>query len=327
VPILMQMVDQGILSLEEELGKYLDLDSTNKEHLVIRDILAHQARLLPWIPFYKHTLDKDSVSGLMQLRDTLYSTVMTEEFPYKVANNIYLHHAYPDSMIKQIIDSELLDKKKYRYSDLGYYLLKKIIEDKSNRGLDDVAANEFYKKLGMENLGYLPLNRISEDRIIPTENDFLFRSQLLEGYVHDMGAAMQGGVGGHAGLFSNANDLAKLMQMYLQNGIYASERYVSEEVVKEFTKCQFPENENRRGAGFDKAALADQKGGPASKNASPEGFGHTGFTGVLVWADPKTQIVYVFLSNRTYPDSNNNKLLDMDVRTNIMEVIYNSLND
>lgn len=327
VPILMQMVDQGVLSLDDELGKYIDLDSTNKEHLVIRDVLAHQAGLCPWIPFYKQTLDKDLVSGLMQLRDTLYCSVMSEEFLHKVADNIYLHHAYPDSIIKQIIDSELLDKKEYYYSDLGYYLLKKIIENTYNKGIDDVAANEFYKKLGMENLGYLPLNRIAEDRIIPTENDFLFRSQLLKGYVHDMGAAMQGGVGGHAGLFSNANDLAKLMQMYLQNGVYAGERYLSQEVVKEFTKCQFPENENRRGAGFDKAALADQEGGPASENASPEGFGHTGFTGTLVWADPKTQIVYVFLSNRIYPDASNNKLLDMDVRTNIMEVIYDSLND
>ncbi len=327
VPILMQMVDQGVLSLDDELGKYLDLDSANKEHLVIRDVLAHQARLLPWIPFYKQTLDRDSVSGLMQLRDTLYSTVMSEEFSHKVADNIYLHHAYPDSMIKQIIDSELLDKKKYCYSDLGYYLLKKVIENNYNKELDDVAANKFYKKLGMENLGYLPLNRIAEDRIIPTENDFLFRSQLLKGHVHDMGAAMQGGIGGHAGLFSNANDLAKLMQMYLQNGIYADERYLSEEVIKGFAQCQFPENNNRRGAGFDKAALSDQEGGSASENASPEGFGHSGFTGTLAWADPKNQIVYVFLSNRIYPDAKNNKLLDIDVRTNIMEVIYNSLND
>jgi CubicO group peptidase (beta-lactamase class C family) len=142
-----------------------------------------------------------------------------------------------------------------------------------------------------------------------------------------MGAAMQGGVGGHAGLFSNANDLAKLMQMYLQNGEYAGERYLSQEVVREFTKCQFPKNENRRGAGFDKTALSDQKGGPASENANQEGFGHSGFTGTLVWADPKTQIVYVFLSNRIHPDATNKKLLTMDVRTNIMEVIFKSIND
>ncbi|MBT5090603.1 MAG: serine hydrolase, partial [Flavobacteriales bacterium] len=132
---------------------------------------------------------------------------------------------------------------------------------------------------------------------------------------------------GHAGLFSNANDLAKLMQMYLQNGEYADERYLSQEVVMEFTKCQFPKNENRRGAGFDKAVLANQKGGPASENASQEGFGHSGFTGTLIWADPKTQIVYVFLSNRIHPDATNKKLLSMNVRTNIMEVIFKSIND
>ena len=231
--------------------------------------------------------------------------------------------------MQQIISSELLDKKEYRYSDLGYYLLKEIIENGiwSHRSLDNLTSDYFYKKLGMENLGFLPLKRMDSSRIVPTETDFEFRSQLLDGYVHDMGAAMQGGVGGHAGLFSNANDLAKLMQMYLQNGEYAGERYLSEEVVKEFTKCQFPDNDNRRGAGFDKAALPEEEGGPASENASQKGFGHSGFTGTLVWADPETQIVYVFLSNRIHPDVTNKKLLDMDVRTNIMEVIFNSIND
>jgi len=305
----------------------LELDSTNKEHLIIREILAHQAGLYPWIPFYQQTLVKDSVSRLMQLRDTLYNEEFSKKFPIKVADNIYLHYSYPDSIIQQIIASELLEKKEYRYSDLGYYLLKEIIENKYGKAINTIASDEFYRKLGMESLGYLPLGRVAEERIVPTEDDFLFRSQLLKGYVHDMGAAMQDGVGGHAGLFSNANDLAKLMQMYLQNGEYAGERYLSQEIVMEFTKCQFPKNENRRGAGFDKAALAGQTGGPASENASQESFGHSGFTGTLVWADPKTQIVYVFLSNRIHPDATNKKLLTMDVRTNIMEVIFKSIND
>ena len=327
VPLLMKMVDEGDLNLDDELGEYLELDSTNKEHLIIREILAHQSGLYPWIPFYQQTLVKDSISGLMQLRDTLYSQEFSKKFPFKVSDNIYLHYSYPDSIIKQIIASDLLDKKEYRYSDLGYYLLKQIIEKKYGISISDIAANNFYIKLGMENLGYLPLVRLLEERIVPTENDFLFRSQLLKGYVHDMGAAMQGGSGGHAGIFSNANDLGKLMQLYLQNGEYAGERFFSEEVVKEFTKCQFPANKNRRGAGFDKPALPDQKGGPASENASKEGFGHTGFTGTLVWADPKTQIVYVFLSNRIHPDATNKKLLTMNVRTNIMDIIFKSIND
>ena len=327
VPILMQMVDERDLDLDDELGKYLELDSTNKEHLIIREILAHQAGLYPWIPFYKKTLVKDSISGIMNLRDTLYNEEFSKDFPFKVSDNIYIHYSYPDSIINQIIDSELFEKKEYIYSDLGYYLLKKIIEKNYGKALSNIVSDKFYRKLGMENLGYLPMERLAKERLVPTEDDFLFRSQLLKGYVHDMGAAMQGGIGGHAGLFSNANDLAKLMQMYLQNGEYAGERYLSEEVVKEFTKCQFSNNKNRRGAGFDKPALGEHEGGPASKNASHEGFGHTGFTGTLVWADPKTKIVYVFLSNRIYPDSSNKKLLTLDVRTNIMDIIFKSIND
>ncbi len=327
VPILMQMVDEGKLSLDDELGKHLSLDSTDKKDLIIRDILAHQAGLYPWIPFYKQTLVEDSISGIMQLRDTLYSNAFSIEFPHQVADKVYLHHSYPDSIIERIVTSELLDKKEYRYSDLGYYLFKELIERSYDNKLNKIVNKEFYRALGMENLGYLPLNRIAEDRIVPTEDDFQFRSQLLKGYVHDMGAAMQGGVGGHAGLFSNANDLAKLMQMYLQNGEYAGEKYLSEEVIKEFTECQFCIDENRRGAGFDKPALEAQEGGPTCKCVSYLSFGHTGFTGTLAWADPETEIVYVFLSNRIYPDMSNKKLLDMDVRTNIMEVIFNSIND
>ena len=157
--------------------------------------------------------------------------------------------------------------------------------------------------------------------------EFAFRRHLLKGNVNDMGAAMQGGVGGHAGLFSNANDLAKLMQMYVQKGEYGGERYFSEGLIMEFIRCQFPENDNRRGAGFDRPALADQEGGPASKNAGEFGFGHSGFTGVLAWADVEFNLVYIFLSNRIHPDASNDKLLKMNIRTEIMRVIYESLNE
>jgi CubicO group peptidase (beta-lactamase class C family) len=323
----MQMIDDKKLDLDNHLGEYLDLDSTDKKDLIIRDILAHQARLAPWIPFYKTTLVKDSISGNMNLRDTLYSDTFSEQYSHKVAEGIFLHKQYPDSIIQQIKESKLLEKKKYRYSDLGYYLFKEVIEKEYEKPLNRIADELIYKSLGMENLGYLPLGRIDENRIVPTEMDFEFRSQLLKGYVHDMGAAMQGGVGGHAGLFSNANDLAKLMQMYLQKGEYAGERYFSKEVISEFSKCQFPENNNRRGAGFDKAALPNQEGGPASKNASEHGFGHSGFTGTLAWADPEINLIYIFLSNRIHPDARNKKLLKMDVRTEIMQVIYDSLDE
>jgi len=327
VPVLMQMVDDGSLDLDEKLGVYMPLDSSDKKDLIIREILSHQSRLYPWIPFYKQTLQKDSVSGIMSLRDTLYSKFESEEYPIKVAEGIYLHAQFSDSIVQQIKESELLENKDYRYSDLGYYFFKKLIESKYKKQLNNIVEEQFYKGLGMENLGYLPLGRIKPNRIVPTEFDYEFRSQLLKGYVHDMGSAMQGGVSGHAGLFSNANDLAKLMQMYLQNGEYAGEQYLSKEVVNEFTKCQFPNNDNRRGAGFDKPVLEGEEGGTTCQCVSLSSFGHSGFTGTLAWADPSTDLVYVFLSNRIHPDANNKKLLNMDVRTEIMQVIYDSLNE
>ena len=326
VPVLMDMVDDKKFNLDHHLGKYLDLDSTNKKDLIIRDILAHQAGLPSWIPFYKKTLVKDSVSGKSEFRDTLYSNTFSQQYPHKVAAGIYLHQQYPDSIIQQIKQSELLEKKKYLYSDLGYYMFKEIIEKEYKKPLNKITEELFYKRLGMENLGYLPLERIDEKRIVPTEMDFEYRSQLLKGYVHDQGAAMQDGVGGHAGLFSNANDLAKLIQMYLQKGRYAGEQYLSEQVISEFTKRQFPQN-NRRGAGFDKPVFKGQEGGPVCQSASALSFGHSGFTGTLAWADPENQLLYIFLSNSIHPDASNKKLLKMNVRTEIMQVIYDSLDE
>ena len=328
LPVLMQMVEKKQISLDDKLDSYLDLhDSINKNLLIIREILAHQSGLESWIPFYKETLVHDSVSGLVQLRDTLYSENRSQKYPYHVADSIYLHFSYADTIMEKIYNSDLLDKKEYCYSDLGYYIFKKIIESAYKEELNYIVDSQFYKKLGMENLGYLPLERINKSRIIPTEEDFEFRGQLLKGHVHDMGAAMQGGVGGHAGLFSNANDLAKLMQMYLQEGEYAEERYIAKKTLNEFTKCQYPNNENRRGAGFDKPALEGQEGGPACEEASYKSFGHSGFTGTLAWVDPENEIVYIFLSNRICPDASNTKLLDMNVRTEIMQVILNYINE
>ena len=320
VPLIMKMVDEDKLNINDSLSVYLDLDTSNKGSIIVKDILSHQARLKSWIPFYRNTLVDDTVNGVKKLRDTLYSAEYSSIFPHKVAKNIYLHFSYPDTMLDIIKYSDLLDSKRYKYSDLGYYFFKNIIENTYSENLNVLAENYFYNKLGMENLGYLPLNKINIDRIVPTEQDFTFRSQLIKGYVHDMGAAMQGGVGGHAGVFSNANDLAKLMQMLLDKGIYAEERYISSSTIDLFTKRHFLENENRRGLGFDKPKI--DEGGPTCDGVSLSSFGHTGFTGTIAWADPKTELVYIFLSNRIHPDAGNSKLLKMDVRTEIMSEIY-----
>ena len=200
------------------------------------------------------------------------------------------------------------------------------MENLCGQKLNEFTMNNFYRPLGLSSMGFLPKERIQNEKIVPTEFDYYYRSQLLKGDVHDMGAAMFGGVAGHAGLFSNANDLAIFMQMYLQGGEYAGERFFKKSIVEEFTKCQFCQYENRRGAGFDKAALSFQEGGPACDcNPSPKAFGHSGFTGTLVWVDPEVDFVYVFLSNRIHPTADNKKLLKMDVRTNIMEVFYQAI--
>ncbi|MBC8266097.1 MAG: serine hydrolase [Flavobacteriales bacterium] len=320
MPMLMKMQEDGGFGLGYKLGKLNQyLYHTNKGHLRVRDVLAHQAGLQAWIPFYKQTIDKDNI-----LRDTLYSIKYSEKYSIKVAEDLYLHHSYSDSILLQISESELLENKEYQYSDLGYYLFKDIIEKKHNKALNLLVEDEFYKPLGLATMGYLPKLKFNKNRIIPTENDDYFRDQLLIGDVHDMGAAMLGGVGGHAGLFSNANDLAILMQMYLQNGSYADRQYLYQSTIKEYTKCQFCRDENRRGAGFDKPALQSQDGGPTCRCVSYLSFGHSGFTGTLAWADPETKIVYVFLSNRIHPTADNKKLLDMDVRTNIMQVIFDA---
>jgi len=191
--------------------------------------------------------------------------------------------------------------------------------------LHELTANHFYKSMGMNHMGYLPLERFPKSQIAPTENDQLFRGQLIHGYVHDQGAAMQGGIGGHAGLFSNANDVAKMMQMYLQNGFYGGKQYFKQKTIMKFNTCYYCEDEVRRGVGFDKPQLDEV--GPTCGCVSMTSFGHSGFTGAYTWADPESEIVYVFLSNRVYPDAGNRFLLSENIRTNIQQIIYDAIID
>jgi len=317
----MKLVDEGKVSIDDKVSEHLlELKFTNKKDIKFRDMLAHYAQLQAWIPFYLKTI-KNGGPDSAYYRDT-----ESAEFPHHVAQNMYLRKDYPDSVYHIIKESNLRSKKQYKYSDLGYYFMKKVIELESKSKLEDYAAANFYKPLGLQTMTYLPRNTIELERIVPTEYDMLFRKQLVQGDVHDPGAAMMGGVGGHAGLFSNANDLAIMMQLFLNNGMYGGKRYISEETIKEFIKCQFCKNGNRRGIGFDKPEPSGQ-GGPTCECVSYLSFGHTGFTGTMAWADPEKNIVYIFLSNRVYPDAENSKLLKMDIRTRIQQVIYDALLD
>ncbi len=322
LPVIMKLVETGKININKPLSTYMPaLKNTNKENILIRDILAHQAKLIPWIPFYKDTYEDETLTSLSK---SIYSSVSKPGFQTQVADKLYILDSYKDTIYQKIYDSELRNSDSYKYSDLGFMLFHKMIEDITGQKQDEYVSEHFYKKLGATTLGYLPLNRFNKSEILPTEDDTFFRNQTVQAYVHDFAAAMTGGVNGHAGLFSNANDLAKLAQMYLDGGKYGKERYFSNETIKRFSSCAFCENNNRRGLGFDRPM---KNGGPASHYASKNSYGHSGFTGTLVWIDPKYDFIYIFLSNRTYPDSENNVLLKTDVRTKVQDYFYKSFPD
>ena len=318
LPLIMKLVEEGKIDIDKTIGDYLPkAKGTNKENIVIREMLAHQARLQPWIPFYLSTL-KDGG----QLPE-YYSHTRTFNYPNVVARDLYSVRSVEDTIIKAILDSKLLPAKEYKYSDLGYYLMMEIIEEVEGRPINELADEYFYQPLGAYTMTFRPEEKFPDNVIIPTEDDKAFRKQELLGYVHDQGAAMLGGVAGHAGLFSNANDLAKLMQMYMQYGTYGGIEYFDSVTVKEFARCQYCDDDNRRGIGFDKPQLGGP--GPTCGCVSPLSFGHSGFTGTLAWADPTEKIVYVFLSNRVHPDAENRLLLSLSTRTKIQQVIYDAI--
>ena len=320
LPNIMQEFDKGNLTLETKLKAMLPVfKGSNKEDATVLDMLTHQARFQPWIPFYKATLD-----SLNKPSEKYYRTRPTVEFQLKVAEDLYLRRDYNDTIIKAIATSELLAKKQYKYSDFSFILFKEYLEKQNGKTLEYLAKNNFYNQLGATSITYNPLHHFDKSVVIPTENDNYFRYQLVHGYVHDMAAAMQGGISGHAGLFSNALDIAKVMQMYLQKGNYGGMRYITEATLQKFNTCYFCKDGNRRGVGFDKPQLGNE--GPTCGCVSLTSFGHTGFTGTMTWADPEKEIVYVFLSNRTFPDSNaSNKLSKENIRENIQKVIYESI--
>jgi beta-N-acetylhexosaminidase len=316
---IMKLYDENKCDIDSSLSTYLPyLFETDKKDILIKDVMLHNARLKPWIPFYLRTVKNDSIFNITYRKapDTLYSV--------QVSKDLFIRHDYRDTIFRRIAESKLRQKKEYKYSDIGYYWLYDLTEKITDMPFEEFLDKNIYQHLGAKTMCFNPLNKYNNTRIVPTERETYFRNDLVDGYVHDMGAAMLGGVCGHAGLFSNANDLAKLMQMFLQGGEYGGKRYFSNAVVDTFNQCYYCPD-SRRGIGFDKPEMNYDKVGPTCQCVSAESFGHSGFTGTLAWADPKEQIVYIFLSNRTYPDMNNKKLLEMDVRTNIQEVIYNSI--
>ncbi|MBK7382612.1 MAG: serine hydrolase [Flavobacteriales bacterium] len=321
---LMKLVDQGKLDLDKPIGYYLpeiEGEYTAHARMDFHDILTHQAGLRSFVPFYTRIL-KDG-----KWKPGLVSDTANETHGIRVAEGMYLKNTYRDSLLTWVLQTPLEAKGKYVYSDMGYYILQEVIERITGKPLDVFVKETFYVPMGAATLRYKPWEVFPKERIAPTEYDVVFRQRQVWGDVHDPGAAMKGGVAGHAGLFSDANDLGKVMQMLANGGTYGGVRYLSESVVKEFTKCQFcaPNGSgNRRGLGWDKPTR-DGTGGPTCDCVSYASFGHTGFTGTMAWSDPEQHVVYIFLSNRVYPNATTNKLLELGIRTKIQEVIHGAV--
>jgi beta-N-acetylhexosaminidase len=314
--LAMHLQSKGQYSLDKKLKEYIPEVTGDGPfgNILIRDMMAHQAGLTPWIPFYKRTIQNGTWNT------NIYSQEQKPGFERQVATGLYINDAYTDSMYAQILRSTL-GPKKYEYSDLCYYFTQKILEKQIGQKQHTYLEKQIYRPMGLRYMRYLPLEHFDKAHIIPTENDQAFRKQLLHGFVHDPGAAMLGGVAGHAGIFANATDLASIMQLFLNKGNYAGMNFFSEAVCNEYTKQQFPGN--RRGAGFDRPNASG--GGTCDELASSQSFGHSGFTGTLAWADPKNKVIFIFLSNRVNPSQDNWKIRDMNIRTRIQHVIYQSL--
>ncbi len=318
---IMYLKDQGRLNLDEKVATYLpEMARTNKREMTVRDVLLHQAGLKSGIPTWERTVSDG------RMKPSFYSSLKSSNFPNEVAPGEYTIKAADDSVWAWTLRSTLLPKVKGKYpveySDLSFLIMKRLSEKLLKQPLETFLQINFYRPLGLGSLTYNPLTRFPKSCIAPTENDTYYRHEQLQGTVHDQMAALVGGVGGHAGLFATANDLAVLMEMNLQNGSYGGTHYFQSPVVSEFARPQVAGN--KRGLGWDHGDPSRPEG-PTSNLAPASTFGHTGFTGTCVWMDPDNQILYIFLSNRVYPNAGNNKLRQYNIRTRIHDVIYKAL--
>ncbi|MFN7118562.1 MAG: serine hydrolase domain-containing protein [Saprospiraceae bacterium] len=338
LPAVMRLYGEGRLNIDAPLGSiYPFFKNSNKKDLTLRPILAHQARLLAWIPFWRGTLEgnarypwKKKWNGLMNntgdFKSRTFAPDSSARYPVKVTENMWLHRRYEKEIYKAIKRSPLNEKPGYVYSDLSFYLYPKMLPPIIGKDFETYLKETFYRPLGAYTLTFNAWKHFPMSRIVPTENDTFFRKTILHGYVHDEGAGMLNGLSGHAGLFGSAGDLAKLMQMYLNGGTYGGEQFLKKEVLDEFKRCAYCNEGNHRGLGFDKPLIQyNPKSASYAQSASPESYGHSGYTGTFTWTDPKYNLIYIFFCNRVHPTRDNRKLLDRSIRPRVQQAIYDAL--
>lgn len=323
---LMKLYDEGKFDLEQTMGYYFPfLARSDKKNLTMRKVLAHQSGLKSWIPYYKESQRSNG-----NFRRNTISSDSSGHFPYKIpGSDLYLHKNFYDAKLKRMIKkSDLYDSVQYVYSGLSFYLFPELVERLSGKPFDDYLDSNFYKPMGLSNLLFKPLDKYSLETIVPTEIDSFFRMNTLHGVVHDEGAAFMLGVSGNSGLFGNSLAIAKLMQMLNNGGVYNGKRYLSQATINEFTKCQYCDFGNRRGLGFDKPLIVyDEVKSSVAKATNPNSFGHSGYTGTLVWADPISGVLFVFLSNRVYPSRDNKLIYQLNIRPEIHTLVYDLIEE
>jgi beta-N-acetylhexosaminidase len=315
---VMHLVDNGQLDITKKVSKYLpEFKKSNKRDITIADVMTHQAGLLPFIPFYKETLEGSNY------KPGIYKAVKTGEYNVQVADSMFVTASFSKGLWQRIVQSELRDTGKYVYSDLGPIIMQHIVEAITHLPLDSFVLQIFYQPMGLGRIAFNPKQKFERNDLVPTELDTIFRKQLIHGFVHDQTAALMGGVSGNAGLFANAQNVAVLMSLLLQEGSYGGQRYINAATVKLFTS-KYNNTLNRRGLLFDKPDTDTLKS-PCAASASQATFGHQGFTGTCAWADPINDLVFVFLSNRVYPNAENNALAKQNIRTRMMQIAYDAI--
>jgi beta-glucosidase-like glycosyl hydrolase/CubicO group peptidase (beta-lactamase class C family) len=321
IPLIMKLYQDSLLKLDAPFSNYwTDFKRSNKSKITLRDILTHQAQLKPGISYHVKLMKEEK-----KHKGTVFSETPSSLFPVRISSHLYTREESKQRMFDEIRDSDLLKEKKYTYSDLGFYLFPDLISKLTGENYEELLNRTFYKPLGAVTVGYNPVNHFPLKQVAPTERDDLFRKEQLQGFVHDEGAAIMGGISGNAGLFGSSLDMAKIMQCYLQKGHYGDLSLIDEKTLQEFTRVQFPENNNRRALGFDKPYLNNKSLSAANAYPAPDAssgsFGHSGFTGTFTWVDPDNQLLFIFLTNRIYPTREYTKLIDSNFRPRLYQAI------
>jgi len=321
LPALMKLHGEGRFDLDAPLKEYFPkFKRSNKADLTFRSMLAHNARLQPWIPYWRNTVRKNG-----KFKGGTFKPDSTRKYSVRVTENLWLNRKYKKKIFKAIKKSPLNEEPGFVYSGLLFYLLPDIVQDLTGEDYETYLKENIYRPIGAYSITYNPYKYYPLDRIVPTERDTFFRMAQLHGTVHDEGAAMMGGVSSNAGLFGTANDLAKLFQLYMNYGSFGGQQLIDRASVKEFTACQYCLEDNHRGLGFDKPQPFNPDGRYTALSASPASFGHSGYTGTFAWADPKEELIVIFFSNRVYPTRDNRRLYELKIRSRLHQAVYDAI--